>query len=1051
MTRLSLVVPLFAAVTLLATPSAGRPDAAPAAPPGKVQVKLDGQTFTLPAGFTIERVTTTSLTKRPVAAAFDDEGRLYVTEASGTNDPVKKQLVDKPHTLLRLVDTDGDGKFDSSAAFADKLMLPEGVMFLGGSVYVGNPPVITKFTDTNHDGKADKRETWFDGKTLTGCANDLHGPYAGPDGWVYWTKGAFARQEYTLPNGKKFSTRASHIFRARPDGTGVEPVMTGGMDNPVDVAFTPGGERIFTTTFLQRPANGRRDGLIHAVYGGVYGKDHDPIYEHPWTSPDLMPVLVHLGAAAPCGLHRYESDQFGPGYTNNLFACCFNLHKVTRHVLIPDGSTFRTRDDDFLVSDSLDFHPTDVIEDADGSLLVVNTGGWYKLCCPTSQLVKPDVFGAIYRIKKTGSHKVEDPWGKKIDFKKMDLITALQNGPMRFLDDPRPVVRRRAIEANAAMWNEAIHSAYDTKASALARLNGVWSFCRMSFPAARKETRAALADPDKTVRQAAIHAVSVWRDKEAVPELIKLLKNPSLHNRRAAAEALGRMGDETAVPALFDALADDKMDRVLEHSLTYALIEIGDRTQTSFGLKSKSPRVRRAAMIALDQMPGGKLEVSTITQALKSGDAETQRAAIWIAGRRPDVGAALVEFYQPQFRKAYSMDSDQVAALVAQVASLATNPAIQKFLADQLVSERTTKQAGLACLKVMVRSQVKTTPAGWLTGIARWLQSPVTDEIRTALATLRSLPVPKSAPKELITALLSLSASTKQPDDIRLAALAAIPGGLPKVDDATFAFLLGRLDKSRPVAERAAATDTLAAANLSAAQLTQLTAALPKAGPMEVGKLVPAFAKSRDEAVGRALAAVLATPAVRSMIRREQVKPVFDKYPPAVRAEADKLYAKLDADTAGQRAKLEALLAQVKDGDVRRGQAVFHSTKAACISCHAMGYLGGKVGPDLTHVGRIRSERDLLEAIVFPSASFVRSFEPAKIVTLDGKVFNGILKSDAADEVVLVLSATEQVRVPRKDIDEMTPGTVSVMPNGLDQQLSRRELADLIAFLRASK
>ena len=48
--------------------------------------------------------------------------------------------------------------------------------------------------------------------------------------------------------------------------------MTGGMDNPVDVVFTPGGERIFTTTFFQHPGGGQRDGLIHAIYGGVYGK-----------------------------------------------------------------------------------------------------------------------------------------------------------------------------------------------------------------------------------------------------------------------------------------------------------------------------------------------------------------------------------------------------------------------------------------------------------------------------------------------------------------------------------------------------------------------------------------------------------------------------------------------------------------------------------------------------------------------------------------------------------------------------------------------------------
>ena len=83
-------------------------------------------------------------------------------------------------------------------------------------------------------------------------------------------------------------------------------------------------------------------------------------------------------------------------YRDNLFACYFNLHKVGRHVLTPQGATFTTKDEDFVSSSDLDFHPTDVIEDADGSLVIVDTGGWYKLCCPTSQLQKPDVLGAIY-------------------------------------------------------------------------------------------------------------------------------------------------------------------------------------------------------------------------------------------------------------------------------------------------------------------------------------------------------------------------------------------------------------------------------------------------------------------------------------------------------------------------------------------------------------------------------------------------------------------------------------------------------------------------------
>ena len=154
---------------------------------------------------------------------------------------------------------------------------------------------------------------------------------------------------------------------------------------------------------------------------------------------------------------------------------------------------------------------------------------------------------------------------------------------------------------------------------------------------------------------------------------------------------------------------------------------------------------------------------------------------------------------------------------------------------------------------------------------------------------------------------------------------------------------------------------------------------------------------------------------------------------------------------AQQKAKLETLLTSLSGGDIRRGQIVFNSPRPLAPSCHEIGYLGGKVGPDLTRIGAVRSERDLLEAIAFPSASFVRSFEPLTVATKDGKVYNGVLKRDAPDEIVLATSATEEARLARADIEEMKPSTVSVMPAGLDQQLTPKELADLVAFLRANK
>src|SRR5436190_10128864 len=152
--------------------------------------------FTLPAGFTIELVAGKSLVDRPITAAFDEQGRLYVADSSGSNDPVQKQLEEKTHRIVRLIDKDNDGKFDEQTVFADKLMFPEGTLWHDGSLYVAAPPSIWKLTDTDGDGVADQREEWFKGNTLTGCANDLHGPYLGPDGFLYWCKGAFAEQTY---------------------------------------------------------------------------------------------------------------------------------------------------------------------------------------------------------------------------------------------------------------------------------------------------------------------------------------------------------------------------------------------------------------------------------------------------------------------------------------------------------------------------------------------------------------------------------------------------------------------------------------------------------------------------------------------------------------------------------------------------------------------------------------------------------------------------------------------------------------------------------------
>jgi len=131
------------------------------------EIELNGQRFTLPDGFEIQLVAGSDMVERPVSADFDEQGRLYVTDSGGSNEPLKIQKQQPSDRILRLVDQDGDGSFDSSTVYADKLTFPEGALWYEGSLYVAAPPEIWKFTDADDDGVAEHREVWFDGKTLT--------------------------------------------------------------------------------------------------------------------------------------------------------------------------------------------------------------------------------------------------------------------------------------------------------------------------------------------------------------------------------------------------------------------------------------------------------------------------------------------------------------------------------------------------------------------------------------------------------------------------------------------------------------------------------------------------------------------------------------------------------------------------------------------------------------------------------------------------------------------------------------------------------------------
>jgi putative heme-binding domain-containing protein len=548
------------------------------------------------------------------------------------------------------------------------------------------------------------------------------------------------------------------------------------------------------------------------------------------------------------------------------------------------------------------------------------------------------------------------------------------------------------------------------------------------------------------VRQTAVYSAGLHRDAEARPALVALLATVPPPIRREAATALGRIGNPAAVPALLAALRPDD-DRFLEHAILYALIEIADLPALDKALASDSALVRRAALIARDQADDGSLKPQAVTPLLKDADARVQAAALEVLGHHPAWGKEMLGVVGDWFRKGElttSAADDARRLLVA----FSHDPAVQGFVAESLRGEKTPSRTRVLLLEVMAQSPLAKLPAGWREELQRSLADADEGVLRQAVATTRALPDARPAAAE---ALLRLARDAKRPADLRAAALAAAAAQVEKLEPALFEFLLSCLAPAQPPLLRATAADAVGQLKLGDDQMQQLAGVLPGAGALELPRLLAAFEKGGSTETGKQLLAALEKSLAAKGLRAEVLGRAVERFPEEVRRHALPLIVRLAEDRGKQKARLDELYKAAAGGDAQRGRQVFLGAKATCAACHAVGGQGGQIGPDLTKIAAIRTDRDLLEAVVFPSASFVRGFEPYVVTTKKGQTISGVIRRETAEALVLATGPATEARVLRADVEEIEPGKVSVMPEGLDTQLTRQELADLLAYLMTLK
>ena len=999
--------------------------------------ELDG--LKVPKGFTIERAVDPGMISYPMFASFDGEGRLFVFESDGSSPPSNQAMLKNPPYHVRLLeDTDGDGKFDKSKIFADSLSFPKGGVFYNGSLYVTSSPDLIRLTDTDGDGVADKREVVLTGWVLNSNGALLGGPFLGPDGWLYMTD---ARRGFdiTTKEGENLKGSSARIWRCRPDGSGLESMAGGGFDNSIELAFMPSGETVGTMTYFIDPQAGLRDAIMHWVEGGTYPKNNPVIEKDKFIlTGDLMPVMNKMARVAPSGIMRYRGNTMGKEYQGSLFSAEFNTGRIMRHKVIADGATYKTADEPFVTSNVKDMHLTDVLEDADGSMLIVNTGGWFILGCPLSRVAKLDVPGGIYRIRKTGAAKVNDPWGTQLNLKKMAVPALVAS-----TKDTRIAVRDHAIELLISKGEAAvlpIKNSLLKSASEEMHAAGIFALSRIATPNAMIGVRSGLIDPSAVVRTSAARALGLAKDKLSVDKLMELVQKDRFAVRRQAATALGQIGDKRAVPALLKASAINN-DRFEEHAIIYALIKLNDAGLLQAALNNPSANLKRTVLIALDQIGGTALKKEDVSPFLTSNTPELQKIGIWVASHHPEWSDIVIDFLKGRLNVA-EIAGDDITAIRDLMSTFSNDKQLQTFLAEQLGSNSASDSKKIFLMDVIAHASVKEIPEVWVQTLAKLLNSGSTEIKSQVLGLIESRRI-----KALDNQLAQIVKNTNTSPDFRLKALSSKLLSVPALSDEEFNMVFSYLGNKNESPVRQMAARLLSNAKLSDVQLVKLAKEqLALTDVFLLPNLVSAFKGNKNEEAGMALVAALGAGSDRlDNVSEEELKGLLNAYSQKIKSSADPLLAKLANKNAGRLAELTKLEASLTRGDVASGAKIFFG-KGICSSCHAVAGKGAIFGPDLTNIGQIRSGHDILEAILYPSASFAREYETSRVITKTA-TYTGVLKEQLPDAVIIATGPGLQVRIPRSEITGIEPLSISMMPPGLDKQLSPVELSDLMAYL----
>lgn len=545
------------------------------------------RTFELKEGFRIDLVATEPLVVDPIAAAFDEAGRLYVAEM--IDYPFKPTEGDPPLGRVRLlVDTTGDGVFDTASAFAEELLWPAGIACWRGGVFVAACPHIYYFKDTDGDGRADERRVAYTGFGTQNQQAMVNNLAWGLDQWIYGSTAANGGKirPGDNPNAEPIDLDGSD-FRFHPP-TGHFEAITGRAQfgNTFDdygrrflcSESVPTYQEVLPRRYLARnpylPVAEAMKRLVDGVTP-IYRSSPIEAWRAIRTQRRMLAGERDAGAAGAshhvldgaAGVTIYRGDAFPAEFRGNLFIGDAQNNLVHRRRLEPRGVLFDSaraeEGTEFLRSSDNWFRPVNFVNAPDGTLYLLDMAREIieSIHIPTDVFQRLDLTrgrdrGRIYRIAPAGRPPAAIPTLK--DASTSRLVNALTSTNGWHSDTAtRLLVERRHLVAEPGVRG----LLFDCPAP-LGRLHALYVLAGLDR-LTDADLIQALNDPTPEIREHAVRlseprlpTASVLRRR-----ILELADDNDVRVRFQVAFTLGEMSGDDASASLARLAARDGADR----------------------------------------------------------------------------------------------------------------------------------------------------------------------------------------------------------------------------------------------------------------------------------------------------------------------------------------------------------------------------------------------------------------------------------------------------------------------------------------------------------